>query len=167
MREFLTRFSTDKNLLILLILFLGFNIWILPSMLPGEKPLDLEVFYTADEAYARVGGFSPELRESYKMGLLISDMLYPLVYSTFFSFLIFRLWQNLMLAFIPLFILLFDFIENTSIINILILYPEKSLFWGILAGISTSIKWFFSAFTLITVLVGIIKKAFSRNKVPN
>jgi hypothetical protein len=164
MKIFLTKFSTNRNIVLLFVLFLGFNLWILPSMMPGEKPLDLEVFYTSDEAYAKVDGFSPEIRQSYRLGLMVSDMLYPLVYGALFSFVIFRLWSKINLATLPLFILLFDITENLSIINLLILYPEKSLFWGSLAGISTAIKWSFTAVTILMVLLGVGKKCWSKNK---
>lgn len=160
MKDFLAHFSTNKNISLLFVLFLGFNLWILPSMMPGEKPLDLEIFYTSDEAYAKINRFTPQIRESYRMGLMVSDMVYPLVYGALFSFLIFRLWQNEKLVIFPLGILLFDVIENISIINILILFPEKSHFWGSLAGISTAIKWTFSALTILVVLSGIGKKIF-------
>jgi len=158
MKDFLAHFSTNKNISLLFVLFLGFNLWILPGMMPGEKPLDLEIFYTSDEAYAKINRFTPEIRESYRMGLMVSDMLYPLVYGALFSFLIFRLWQNEKLVIFPLAILLFDVIENISIINVLILFPEKSHFWGSLAGISTAIKWTFSALTILVVLTGVGKK---------
>ncbi|MCL6260217.1 hypothetical protein M3O96_14040 [Aquiflexum sp. TKW24L] len=158
MNRFLTKFSTNRNIAILFVLFLGFNLWILPSMMPGEKPLDLEIFYTAEEAYVKVEGFSSEVRESYRMGLMVSDMLYPMVYGALFSFVIFRLWQNEKLVALPLFIMIFDIIENIGIINVLILYPEKSHFWGSLAGISTAIKWSFTAITILIVLVGVGKK---------
>lgn len=158
MKDFLAHFSTNKNISLLFVLFLGFNLWILPGMMPGEKPLDLEIFYTSDEAYAKINRFTPEIRESYRTGLMVSDMLYPLVYGALFSFLIFRLWQNVKLVIFPLAILLFDVIENISIINILILFPEKSHFWGTLAGIATTIKWTFSTLTILVVLTGIGKK---------
>jgi hypothetical protein len=131
-------------------------------MMPGEKPLDLEINYTAEEAYLRLSGFSEEIRESYRMGLMVSDMIYPIVYSLLFSFIIYRLWQNEKLALLPFMILIFDFIENISIITMLGLFPEKSIFWGTLAGISTSLKWFFSALTLIFVVIGFGKKALEK-----
>jgi len=162
MRKSLVRFSTYKNIFFLFVLFLGFNLWILPSMMPGEKPLDLEVYYTAEEAYLRLSGFSEEIREGYRMGLMVSDMIYPIVYSLLFSFIIFRLWPNEKLALLPFKIFLFDFIENVSIITMLGLFPEKSIFWGTLAGISTSLKWFFSALTLIFVVIGFGKKALEK-----
>lgn len=158
MKDFLAHFSTNKNISLLFVLFLGFNLWILPGMMPGEKPLDLEIFYTSDEAYAKINRFTPEIRESYRMGLMVSDMVYPLVYGALFSLLIFRLRQNEKLVIFPFGILLFDVIENISIINILNLFPEKSDFWGSLAGISTAIKWTFSALTILVVLSGIGKK---------
>ena len=164
MRDLLTQFSTNRNMFILFVLFLGFNLWLLPSMMPGEKPLDLEFFYTAEEAYARIERFSPEIRDGYRMGLMISDMLYPLVYSALFSFAVFRLWQNEKLAFLPLFILLFDVIENICIINILDLYPEKSFIWGTLAGFSTAVKWIFSVITILIVLIGIAKKLLLKKR---
>lgn len=64
MREILIRFSTGRNISILLVLFLVFNIWILPGMIQGEKPLDLEIYYTAEEAYQRIDSFPKEIRES-------------------------------------------------------------------------------------------------------
>lgn len=162
MRDFLAYFSTNKNISLLFVLFLGFNLWILPGMMPGEKPLDLEIFYTSDEAYDKIYGFTPEIRESYRKGLMVSDMLYPLVYGALFSFLIFRLWQNEKLVIFPLAILLFDVIENIGIINVLTLFPKRSHFWGTLAGFSTSIKWFFSTLTIMIVLTGLGKKVLSK-----
>lgn len=110
MKDFLAHFSTNKNISLLFVLFLGFNLWILPGMMPGEKPLDLEIFYTSDEAYAKINRFTPEIRESYRMGLMVSDMVYPLVYGALFSLLIFRLRQNEKLVIFPFGILLFDVI---------------------------------------------------------
>ncbi|MCS4433400.1 hypothetical protein [Aquiflexum gelatinilyticum] len=162
MRKFLVRFGSYKNIFFLFVLFLGFNLWILPGMMTGEKPLDLEINYTAEEAYSRLSRFSEEIRESYRMGLMVSDMIYPIVYSLLFSFIIFKLWQNEMIALLPFTILVFDFIENFSIITMLGLFPEKSIFWGTLAGISTSLKWFFTAITLIFVVIGFGKKTLEK-----
>jgi hypothetical protein len=131
-------------------------------MMPGEKPLDLEFYYTAEEAYSRLSGFSEEIRESYRMGLMVTDMIYPIVYSLLFSFIIFRLWKNEKLALLPFMILLFDFIENISIITMLVFFPEKIIFWGTLAGISTSLKWLFSVLTLIFVFIGFGKMALEK-----
>jgi hypothetical protein len=131
-------------------------------MMPGEKPLDLEINYTAEEAHSRLSGFSEEIRESYRMGLMVSDMIYPIVYSLLFSFIIYRLWQNEKLALLPFMILIFDFIENISIITMLVFFPEKIIFWGTLAGISTSLKWLFSVLTLIFVFIGFGKMALEK-----
>jgi hypothetical protein len=59
-------------------------------------------------------------------------------------------------------ILLFDFIENISIITMLVFFPEKIIFWGTLAGISTSLKWLFSVLTLIFVFIGFGKMALEK-----
>jgi hypothetical protein len=131
-------------------------------MMPGEKPLDLEVYYSAEVAFERLSEFSEEIRKSYRMGLMVTDMIYPIVYSLLFSFIIFSLWQNEKFAVLPFIILVFDFIENISVITMLGLFPEKSIFWGTLAGISTSLKWFFSALTLILVVIGFGKKALEK-----
>ena len=163
MREFLIRYSTDKNISILFVLFLIFNLWILPRMMPAE-PLDLEIYYNAEEAFDKVHGFSKEIRESYKMVLIFWDMLYPLVYSTLFSFVIFRLWQNEKLSLLPFFILFFDITENICIFKILVQYPEKTIFWGSMAGISTAIKWLFSLFTILIVMTGFIQKVFLKKR---
>jgi len=174
----LVRFSTGRTLLTLFILSFLFNIVIMPGVQwrmdlrsGGVEPLDLGFYYTAQEALERVEAFG-ETRLFYAVVQLTADLLYPLVYGFFLSVLLVTLYRRgfsvtsrvQMVAFLPLLSMVFDYLENFSIVYLLLTYPAQSplvhpaqsQLAATYAGFFTMLKWFTLFLTLIAVLVGFI-----------
>ena len=51
----------------------------------GTMPIDLQIFYTPEKVYGMITSYSEEIRASYRTFEMTADILYPIVYTLFFS----------------------------------------------------------------------------------
>lgn len=160
---------------LVLILFAGeafFNAVILPNQQAkmeassgGIGPIDLQLFYTPEKVYSMVESYGEAGRASYRTFLLTGDIIYPIVYTLFFSLFITWLFQRgfppkskmQALNVVPLGGWLFDLLENLGIATMLSVFPSTpdALAW--ITAIATLIKWLFAAATIVLMLVGLVK----------
>ena len=165
LKNFLYKKADAKHLLICGILFIIFNILIFPYLQnridpTGEHPmLDLLFGYSMQKALFILDAIGEEGRSAYLITTSAADMLYPLVYALLLSFIISWMLKKLMLedgiltylVFLPFLIMIFDFLENSAIIMMLVSFPylsERTVFFGSYAGMA---KWVSTGIVLLVI----------------
>jgi hypothetical protein len=124
---------------------------------------DLLHGFTAAELYARLEAFGPEGRRIYFFGELV-DLIYPLVYATFFAFILALAARRLfaagsrwaLLCLLPYAAMLSDYLENTCFFTVLGAWPSRLDAVATLAGVFNLAKWGIFAVTLPLVVVGLV-----------
>ena len=164
---------------LVLIFFAGevfFNTVILPAQQAkmeagsdGTGPIDLLLFYTPEKVYSMVESYGEAGRSSYRAFELTGDIIYPIVYTLFFSLLITWLFRRgfrpsskmQALNVVPLGGWLFDLLENLGIVTMLSVFPSTPDVLAWITAIATLIKWLFAAATIVLILVGLVKAAMN------
>ena len=122
----------------LVLVFLAGEIFFNAVVLPGKQAkiqagsggvgtIDLQLFYTPEKVYGMIEAYTPEVRASYRLFEMTGDILYPIVYTLFFSLAITWLFQRGFASHsnmqkynvIPFGGWLFDLLENIGIITML------------------------------------------------
>jgi hypothetical protein len=176
----LKRYATGRIILPFLALVLLFAVGILPmiqgklvALSGGSGRLDLLFSYTPEKAYSMIESFGDEGRSIYRLFIMTGDIIYPVVYTIFFSLLLTWLLERSFasdsklqtLNIVPFGVLLFDWLENINIITMLTLYPTKSNMVAELASLCTSIKWSFGTvryLIIFVVLIMALKNGFKK-----
>ena len=169
--ETLKRYAIGWLVLLFLAGELFFNAVILPNQQAeleaasgGIGPIDLQLFYTPEKVYSMVAAYGDAGRVDYRTFELTGDIIYPIVYTLFFSLLITWLFQRgfpadgrmQKLNVVPFGGWLFDLLENLGVAAMLTVYPSTppTLAWA--AAIFTLAKWLFAGATIILILVGFV-----------
>lgn len=180
----LQKYAKGPLVLLFLALDLLFVAFILPNTEAAMKetaggvgPIDLQFFYTPEKVYSMVSAYGAAGRIFYRTFEMTGDIVYPIIYTLFFSLLLTWLfrrgfagdsrWQGLNV--LPFGALLFDLLENVCIVTMLTLYPATPAPLAWLATGLTMIKWSFAGITLLLVLVGLgmaLRKVVSGQPVP-
>ena len=132
-------------------------------------PLDLMFFYTPAQAFEMMDKYGAAGRSVYLKIELTADVIYPMIYTSFFGLLISWLFQR---AFkpeskmqewnvMPVGAWLFDMLENTGIVSMLLMYPSKPEVVAWLTMLFGSLKWVFFVITIGLVLVGLVRAAMN------
>ena len=168
----------------LVLVFLAGEIFFNAVVLPGQQakieagsggtgPIDLQLFYTPEKVFGMIASYSPEVRSSYRTFEMTGDILYPIVYTLFFSLLITWLFQRGFASnsnmqkynVVPFGMWLFDLLENIGIVTMLSVYPATPVIVAWLSAKFTLIKWLFAGASLILILTGLgmaIKNGFKK-----
>ncbi|ERM81630.1 hypothetical protein P872_19950 [Rhodonellum psychrophilum GCM71 = DSM 17998] len=162
MKNFLERFSSGKNILILFVAFFVFNMFLFPYYIPIIEPLDLKFAYSSKQAYQLIEGYGETDRQIYANGLIYIDFVYPVIYGLMFSFLLFRIKKSVILAQIPLLASLADFIENIGIITLLQYFPGKNLLLAGMTSMFTTLKWFSIMASLSILAILLVQKLIKK-----
>ena len=132
-------------------------------------PLDLMFFYTPAQAFEMMDKYGAAGRSIYLKIELTADVIYPMIYTSFFGLLISWLFQR---AFkpeskmqkwnvMPVGAWLFDMLENTGIVSMLLMYPSKPEVIAWLTMLFGSLKWVFFVLTMGLVVVGLVRAAMN------
>lgn len=167
----------------LVLLFLAgemfFNAVILPAQQArikaasgGTGPIDLQFFYTPEKVYGMIAAYGDEARASYRLFELTGDILYPIVYTLFFSLAITWLFQRGFpptspmhkYNIVPFGGWFFDLLENLGIVAMLSVYPSTPSLLAWATTIFTIIKWLFACASGILLLTGLVKAGMNRFK---
>lgn len=158
-------------ILVLLALLLLFAVVIVPTIQGqlearsgGNGIIDVLFFYTPEQAYSMIASYGDEGRAMYRTFAMTGDILYPVVYSLFFSLFITWLFQRgfaptskmHLLNVVPLGAWLFDWLENIHIVTMLTLYPSTPTLVATLASFCTMIKWGFGVAATVVILIGLV-----------
>jgi hypothetical protein len=155
MRSLFEFLSKSKNLLLLACLFILFN-FLLGSFIPKEYALDLKFAYTADEAYLALGSMNWEIRNIYRMGVWFLDMPYMVIYSLFFTGILFRLWRSRKVAWLTLSILLMDLMENILVLRLLKTFPGRNESLAMYCSLFSTIKWTLVVVMVMMIFIGLV-----------
>ncbi|MDP8268414.1 MAG: hypothetical protein P9L97_06785 [Candidatus Tenebribacter davisii] len=165
--DFLNKNATWYFILILLGLILLFNLLIFPLFYttnPNIILLDLQLSYSSEEAYNILAKYNDEELKEYIIGELTVELIYPIVYTLFFSFFIFKLSKKNIFSFLPLLIMFSDYFENIGIVTIINYYPQKLPNIVTLTSLFTSLKWILVAISILLILVLLITKLYKQKK---
>jgi hypothetical protein len=119
--------------------------------------------YTKDDAFNALTDFGPDGREAYARGLLV-DLTYPVIYGTSFVLGIIYAFRRLfgrgngaqLLVLLALAGWLADWLENISVLTMIIAYPNKLPALGHFLAFDTPIKWLLDILALTIALTGLI-----------
>ena len=174
--------ATRRNVLILLALEILMNAVVLPiagariqAFSGGVGPLDLRFAYTADQAFAALTAYGPTGREFYLLIELTADVLYPIIYSLFFSLAILFFWERAggrwpilaRLALLPFVGLIADYLENAGLITLLLNYPAQLPTLALLTSLFTSIKWIMAGLSLVALTLSLVAAVITRLQKPD
>jgi len=159
----------------LVLLFLAGEMFFNTVVLPGQQakieagsggtgPIDLQLFYTPEKVYGMIEAYSEEIRASYRLFELTGDILYPIVYTLFFSLTITWLFQRGFAStsnmqnynVVPFGAWLFDLLENLGIVTMLSVYPSTPALLAWVSAVFTLVKWLFAGVTLVLILIGFV-----------
>ena len=167
----LVRLATGRNLLFLFLVFLLTTSVIFPLMSSliddpaGElEKIDTKLYYSSAELYEILDAYGDQGRRVYALSHLTADVLFPLVYAFFFGLLIAYIFQRAFskdswvqrLNLVPFLLLIFDLIENVSVVILLLAYPTQMAGLARLTGLVTSVKWILAGITVALPLLGVV-----------
>jgi hypothetical protein len=123
---------------------------------------DLLHGFTAAELYARLEAFGAEGRRLYFFAELV-DLVYPLVYATFFAFVLALAVRALLapgsrwtaLCLLPYGAMVSDYLENTCFFTVLGAWPTRLDAVASLGGVFNLIKWAIFAVVLPLAVLGL------------
>lgn len=160
----LTSWATRRNVLLLVALDLMMNAALLPlasarlSILSGGVgPLESRFSYTSVQAYSALEAYGPAGREFDLGSELTLELLYPIVYSLFFSLATLYFLQRAApgrealarLALLPFAALLADYLAHAGLILLLLIYPAQLPLLATATGLLTTAKWSLQGASLV------------------
>jgi hypothetical protein len=175
------RHASIKNILIITILFLTFSHFIIPRMArqitPSGDPqlLDVQFGYTPDQAYSTLAAIESQGRTIYLIMLAVVDGIYAFIYGMLLIlcasfFLNKSLSQDSILRLLNIIAvdaIIFDLLENVSLIYLLLHFPHRADGVARLASLFGMIKWIMITLSIGVVVIGTIGWAISRKKPTN
>jgi hypothetical protein len=169
--ETLKKYANGWLVLVFMAGEIFFNAVILPAQQAkiqagsgGVGPIDLQFFYTPEKVYGMIASYSAEVRASYRIFELTGDILYPIVYTFFFSLAITWLFARGFPSnsnmhkynVVPFGAWFFDLLENLSIVTMISAYPSTPAGLAWVATLFTMLKWLFVAPTVLLLLYGLV-----------
>lgn len=169
MREYLNFASHTGTLVVTFLVSISLLFLVFPVIPINGESLDVQSWYTHDEAMTLLEGYGSDGRTIYLWSSLLLDTLFPVMYVTFLAGLIhrFRLsdraWR---VALIPVLAGILDLSENVQISLMLTSYPDIGELQATSAAIFTAAKhWMFyisGIIALTLVALGAIKAVWRR-----
>ncbi len=157
-----------------LALYSLFAIVLMPRAMKSATvtPLDLKFSYTPETARQTLQAMGESGRAGYVHFSHMLDTPYPLIYTALFMIIIFLLVKNLWpsssrlrwLGLMPLAAMVFDFLENHSIISMIHNWPDVSDKMAETSSHFSSLKWSFVGLNAAIILCLLALWAFQRMK---
>jgi hypothetical protein len=169
--EWLYRSSTTNRAVFFLLIVALFSILILPGQSANAEEFsgevgtpDLSFFYSTEELYGMAETYGEQGRQAYIQARFTFDLVWPLVYGAFLLTSISRLFLRSIptysgmrqLNLLPIFGVIFDYLENISTSWVMWRYPEELPIIATLAPVFTFLKWLLIGMAFLTLIVGII-----------
>lgn len=173
----LHRYAKGWLVFIFFLLDMFFNIFIMPmaeALMKGDAggpgPLDLRFFTPPSTMFEMIKGYGEYNRIFYRNFELTGDILYPIVYTLFFSLLLSWLLQRGFAStsklqkwnVIPFGAWFFDLLENAGIITLLSVYPSTPVVLAVLTTLLTMVKWTFAGASILMIVVSLVMAAKNR-----
>lgn len=161
---FLTKLATGRLVILFVSLVIAVNAFALPLIYPRFETLDMQSSSSPEEAYQRIASYGEDGRQYYALIELTLDVIYPLLSALMFSSLtifLFRrvfpldsFWQKLPL--LGPVVIVVDYLENASIVTMLLRYPRRLDLLAQAATMFTAAKFILSDLELVLILVGLL-----------
>jgi hypothetical protein len=168
--EWINKISSGWVTLACLVIFLLFTALVLPAQAKKAEAYSGEIgspdtsfYYSSKTLYHFADAYGPEGRSAYIRARLTFDVVWPLVYLAFLGTSISwafqksgkagKLWKRLNL--LPVFGLLFDYLENGAAVVVMARYPDLTPILPQIAGVFTAIKWIFIGGSFAVLVLGI------------
>jgi hypothetical protein len=168
--RYISRKANGKLVVIFLGLQLFFSLWVFPFFTrqfgPGEgQPmLDLMFGFSPEQANTIFSAYGEAGRSGTILTTAFADSLYPFVYAGLLALAISWFQKDIPLKnpkwkylnLLPFTALIFDFVENASIITLLTSYPQQLSGIARIASAAGMLKWtmvLISVVTLITIIL--------------
>jgi hypothetical protein len=163
------RVSSARNLVISLIVFVAFSILVLPEQSTDSATYasnvgspDLSFFYSPEDLYRMAEAYGVEGREEYIKARFTFDLIWPVVYTAFLTMFISWLFGRSIPTYsgfrtvnlIPIFGMLFDYLENISTSIVMWRFPEKMIAIAVIAPVFTLLKWILISIAFLLLVVG-------------
>lgn len=115
----------------------------------GAGSPDTTFFYSSADLYHFAEAYGPAGRAAYVRARVTFDVIWPLVYTVFLvstiswlsrrAFAPHSRWELLNL--VPVLAMLFDFLENTSAVLVMLRYPQPAPLAAAVAPVASLVKW--------------------------
>ena len=170
----ITKAIKPMHLALFTLIFAAFIIWVLPSVSAATKIAtgsnqapDTDFFYTAQSLYQIAGEYGPAGRSYYIVSRFTFDIVWPIAYGLFLTAALAitfnhnlntlnRSTLNLsLLNLLPLFGVVFDYLENLSTAYTMFRYPSTT-FIAYLAPPFTAIKWLLIYGAFAALILGLL-----------
>jgi len=168
--NWINKISSGWVALACLVIFLLFTALVLPSQAAGAEAYsgnigspDTSFYYSSEKLYKFAEAYGPQGRSTYIRARLTFDVVWPLVYLAFLgtaiswifqkSSLRGAIWKRLNL--LPVFGLLFDYLENGAAVVVMTRYPDLTPILPQIAGVFTAIKWICIGGSFAVLVLGI------------
>ncbi len=169
--NFIDRIANWKTLVFLLVLYVSFpaywlkNAEITINQLAGKSvgPIDLTFGFNPTQTLQMVADYGPEARAYYARTELTTDLAYPLVYSFLLAVALTMLFRNKpykpfrWLTVLPFTSLIFDYLENATIVSLLTNYPTQSTTVAVLCEVFKLAKWLSFGLVVLFVFYGLFR----------
>lgn len=177
-----TAHATLKNLILSIMVLIPFNLFLFPyltgkirDLSGGVGTLDITLGYLPETARQMIETYTPVGRNLYILTEWTADLFYPLVYTVLFSLLLAIVYKHAFasdspfqyLRWSPLIMMVFDYLENTSVTILLAIYPRFPLPLAIFASFASLMKWvlgFTAGIGLITGCVSLLLRLITSRK---
>ena len=128
-----------------------------PATLQQTGALDARLSYTSQQAYQALEAYGPAGRAQYARTILLLDIVFPVIYALLLGLLAARGLVRAfptspriqILALLPFAAMLFDWLENASILTLLARFPQRLDGLAAAAGGFTSLKWLVLALAVL------------------
>ncbi|GJM32507.1 MAG: hypothetical protein DHS20C18_15080 [Saprospiraceae bacterium] len=154
--SYIKKTASLKNTLLLALLFLIMSLFIMPEATKQIKQyshetglIDKLLYYPPSKVYAMLSAYGERGRNLYLVVELTADMVFSIVIAAFLGFLL--IWSSLKsrnfsikmkyLLWLPVALLLANWLENGGIIWMLINFPEQYFFLALVTSFFTLSKW--------------------------
>ncbi len=163
--------TTGPRILVLLTLVAVYAIAVMgpayrriETLSEGPGPLDFLIVYTPEQAYERIAAYGHQGRQYYATIALTLDTIFPIASAALFSLMLayvfhraFRGGRLLQRALVvPPAAMLADFLENISIVTMLLAYPRRLDPLALLASAFSTVKWTAIAAQATLVVIGLV-----------
>ena len=167
----LDRLANWKTFLLLLTLYVSFPAYWLKNAeatinrLAGKNigPVDLTIGFSPARTLSMIADYGPAARAYYTRAELTTDLIYAVVYALFFAVVLTLLFRDRIykpfkwVTLLPFLCLLFDYLENATIVALLSSYPGQSYALAVLCEIFKLVKWLSFVLAMGLILYGLAR----------
>ena len=173
--NFINRIANWKSFLLFLALYVLFAGYFLKNAedkinaLAGKSVgvIDLTFGYNPSGTLAMIADYGEAARAYYARTEMTTDLLFPIVYAFLLGIalaLLYRSTSYVWFCIIPFYCLLFDYLENITIVILLTTFPQQYVSVAILCEIFKLIKWLLFGATILLVVVGVFVRVTKRTR---